>query len=85
MDFSFATSNEKVRKAYRGPLPDIHHPKNYCCICDIFYSQKLVYTYHLRNVHNMDIPFDKSPGNFTYSCTKYAYLILHFLRCSYRY
>ncbi|KAI8640934.1 hypothetical protein BD408DRAFT_419038 [Parasitella parasitica] len=62
MNFPFALSTEKVRKAYNGPLPDIHHPQNYCCVCNVFYSQKLVYTYHLRKVHNMDIPFDKSPG-----------------------
>ncbi|KAL7311195.1 hypothetical protein PS15m_008983 [Mucor circinelloides] len=62
MNFPFAASTASVRKAYKGPPPDIHHPKNYCCVCDIYYSQKLVYTYHLRNVHHIDIPFDKSPG-----------------------
>ncbi|KAL9538635.1 hypothetical protein MBANPS3_010785 [Mucor bainieri] len=62
MDFPFASSTASVRKKYKGPPPDIHHPKNYCCVCDIYYSQKLVYTYHLRNVHNIDIPFEKSPG-----------------------
>ncbi|KAK4518694.1 uncharacterized protein ATC70_008916 [Mucor velutinosus] len=62
MDFPFAASTAGVRNRYKGPPPDIHHPKNYCCVCDIYYSQKLVYTYHLRNVHNIDIPFDKSPG-----------------------
>ncbi|GAN01796.1 hypothetical protein MAM1_0012d01231 [Mucor ambiguus] len=62
MDFAFAASTASVRKKYKGPPPDSHHPKNYCCVCDIYYSQKLVYTYHLRNVHNIDIPFDKSPG-----------------------
>ncbi|CAO3621353.1 unnamed protein product [Mucor fragilis] len=62
MDFPFAASTASVRKKYKGPPPDPHHPKNYCCVCDIYYSQKLVYTYHLRNLHNIDIPFDKSPG-----------------------